>query len=179
MANKKESDPIVEYVEQPQDTGKQATPDDLDEYLGNYQKPLDIVESANDQTQEDPSWKGNPNYYQTGKKKGQLKKPYKEEMEITGDLMDGAMFITLVDMVLPMLICLGNNAISKIKVEPDKLMLTEKQKNQLAPLAEQVVKRLSVKADPTILLCVSLFTMYGVQFYSIRHEAEQEMKFKK
>jgi len=175
------------------DDNNEAAPvsqgDDLSEFLKSYNKPLtvndvgaDAATSAAQDAMTDKGigdgWKGNPNYYQSGKKRGQPKagKEYKDEMTLTGDLMDGAMFITLIDMIFPMVICMANNSMSQVKIEPDALMLSEKQKKQLEPICEQVVKKLSVKADPITLLCISLFTMYGVSFYSIRNEVRQEMK---
>lgn len=121
-------------------------------------------------------WKGDTRYYQRGQKAGQLRPNAipRKEMTLGGDILDGAMFITLVDTLVPMIIALANNSFSKIKVDPDKMTLTDKQKKQLEPICEQVVKKLSLTADPTWLLIVALFSMYGIQFYSIRQEAKQD-----
>src|SRR3982751_4607616 len=57
-----------------------------------------------------------------------------------GILIDGAMFIALIDMVLPMIICLINNRFSDEKIKPEDLQLRKDQKNQLTPIVDAVMK---------------------------------------
>lgn len=116
------------------------------------------------------SWQGNPAYYQSGKKQGKLKPsmkhrgPAKEKMEISGSLIDGALFIMLIDMLLPLLITVANNQLSKDKIDIEDLQLTEKQKKDLAPISDEVVKKLSMEANPVWLLIIAMGGIYGINF---------------
>lgn len=121
-------------------------------------------------------WQGNPRYYQSGKKAGQLKpgRGFAKQVTLEGNILDGAMFITLIDTIVPMLIAMANNSFSAIKVDPDKMMLTEKQKKMLEPICEKVVEKLAITADPVWVLVLSVLSLYGIQFWTIRTEAKLE-----
>lgn len=166
--------------------------DDLDDLLAQYGAPMEvnkpdtidgteterIVALSNEGNTPLAEEKlGNPKYYQRGKKAGQLRpgyEPAKESMTVSGDLLDAGMFLTLIDTILPMVIAFANNSFSVIKIDPDKLQLTEKQKRQLEPIVTQVVKKLSLTGDPVFILLASLASMYGIQYWSLRVEAKAE-----
>lgn len=141
------------------------------------------------QTQNESSgtnWQGNPLYYQSGKKQGQLKPSagarmkvsYKKDTEpayVDGDLLDGALFLTLVDLLFPMIIAGIHNMLTKEKkgkIDPEDLMLTEKQKNKLAPVADRVTAQLKLSANPTTVLVLSMFGLYGMQYALCRMKAK-------
>lgn len=168
--------------------------DDLDRELSKYQKQLDINESETDSDDSgaqnsdtntanekggSTNWQGNPAYFQTGKKAGTLrpsmshKAPAKETMEISGTLIDGAMFIMLVDMLFPLLIVVANNKMSKTQIEIEDIQLSEKQKKDLAPLADEVCKQLTLQANPAFLLLVGLGGIYGINFMVAKKVAEK------
>jgi hypothetical protein len=169
----------------------------LSEYKDNFTENENIeqIESANSEPNgevhteagENKSvdanvWRNNPLYYQTGKKAGQLRKLAKKdtdtpaEMEISGSLIDGAMFIMLIDLLFPLAITFFNNKVSDVKINADDLQLSEKQKKDLTPIADNVVKQLTIKADPAWLLFIAMTGMYGFNFLSAKTLAETKMK---
>jgi hypothetical protein len=122
----------------------------------------------------EPPWKGDPRYYQTGKKAGQLRpvRLNKQPVEISGNLIiSGALLLMFIDMVFPVLISLANNRINKkTQVKPEQLRLTDEQKTQLIPLADAAAKNITVTANPFAVLGVALFGMYGANFISAINE---------
>jgi hypothetical protein len=175
--------------------------EDIDLLLSGYNKQLteepeteevetdEESEQENTTSQTPPSgqsveWRGNPNYFQTGKKAGQLKKqaqhhaPPKQEMEISGTLIDGALFIMLIDLLFPMLITLANNNLSATKIDVEDLQLSTKQKNDLQPIADQVVKYLTLKANPVWLLTIAMAGIYGINTMAARQVASAKIKDK-
>lgn len=141
-------------------------------------------ESAGTSTEASPSqpvnWQGNPAYYQSGKKQGQLKKnmahksPPKEEMEISGTLIDGALFIMLVDLLFPMLITMANNNFTKTKIDVEDLQLSEKQKKDLTPISNEVVKHLTLNANPVWLMVIAMSGIYGINFMAAKQAAKNK-----
>ncbi len=167
----------------------------IDELLGGFpQKPMVINEPetievtsqpvrSNDVPQEQTQ------YYKSGKKAGQPK-PGKtnksapvngsaetpEELTINGEMLSGALFITLIDLLLPFLICELNNWKSPVKISSDELHLTDKQKKELTPISDAVVKKLNISGNPVWLMIIAMGGIYGVQFASLRALKKQEMK---
>jgi|SRR6185369_10026513 len=177
----------------------ESNDNDIDSLLADYNKELteekEVISEDEESEQENtisqtpPSgqsveWRGNPNYFQTGKKAGQLKKqaqhhaPPKEEMEISGTLIDGALFIMLIDLLFPLLITVANNNFSKVKIEVEDLQLSTKQKNDLQPIADQVVKYLTLKANPIWLLAIAMTGIYGINTMAARQVASAKLKEK-
>lgn len=121
-------------------------------------------------------------YYRTGKKAGQPRPqknintsnqpapapPPGNTMQpqgvIQNEMISGALFITLVDLVLPMVIAFVNNKVSKQKISADSLTLTDKQRKDLEPVCDQVVRQLQLSANPVVLLTVSLGGIYAMNF---------------
>lgn len=124
------------------------------------------------------SWIGDQRYYQTGKKAGQLKKsvtgntqvkatvmpqqgqplpnnPANQIGGIQNSLITGSLFLLVVDLVIPFTIAAVNNWFSKTKIDSSKLGLTEKQKKDLEPLCNEVVKYLNLNANPVVIFIVS------------------------
>lgn len=132
----------------------------------------------------DPNaWKGNPAYFQTGKKAGQLrpnmqhKAPPPEQMTISGSLIDAGMFLMLIDMIFPLLIQVANNKFnSETKIKVEDLQMTDKQKRDLEPIAEQVIKQMSISADPKWLLLGSLLGIYGINYMAVISGANEKKK---
>ncbi len=173
--------------------------DELDEMLNSYNKEFDEKpeENTDEQTEsssnsnetggnssgsnsesKEVNWQNNPAYYQSGKKAGQLRPnmkhhaPAKEKMEISGSLIDGALFIMLVDMLLPLLITVANNQLSKDKIDIEDLQLTDKQKKDLSPIADEVVKKISLEANPIWLMVIAMGGIYGINFMVAKQNAK-------
>ncbi len=184
-----------------------ATPD-LDTFLSGYKAPLNINPDSVTAPGQTPGMPPKPapiyspgsnavnqtiQYYRTGKKAGQPKpiKTYNQgppinpgpqgqqsQGVINSELISGALFITLVDLILPVLIAFANNRFSKIKIEADKLQLTEKQRKDLEPVCDQVVRQLNLNANPMVLLTISLGGLYAMNFMLQKSVAESKTKTK-
>ena len=143
------------------------------------------AESNNDSPPENnENWKGDHRYFQTGKKAGQLRPSAKKlNTEITATLdtestttfkgsniMSGIMLLVLVDSILPLAISFINNKYSKRKVKSTSLKMTKTQKNELQPIADEVVKLLNVEANPIFMLSISMIGIYGLNLAEARNE---------
>lgn len=173
--------------------------DEIDAYLQSFKKPATVnndtqeqpietitkpqsVAIGNDGRVSENVAKANPDkYYTRGSKKGLPKKPEttmsennppKKEMEISGSLIDGALFIMLVDLLFPLIITLVNNKVSKDKIDVEDLQLTEKQKKDLEPIATEAVKSLSMKANPMMLMFISFAGIYGINFMAAKTQVK-------
>jgi hypothetical protein len=133
-------------------------------------------------------------YYQSGSKKGQPR-PARQSPAMTGaiktgvhvnapvqtvmqgsSILTGAMFITLIDLVFPMLIELGNNLLTKQKISANDLKLTKVQKDELQPLADLVVKQINFTGNPIWLLALSLIGTYAMNFMVLKATGEKPRK---
>lgn len=122
------------------------------------------------------SWVGNPLYYQSGKKAGQLKplkakvnvSPTNQPATLSGEILTGALFITLIDLILPILLVGLNNRFSDSKMKVSDLQLNAKQKSELSPLADKVIKQVNIEANPNLLFFMSLIGIYGANFAVVK-----------
>jgi len=114
--------------------------------------------------------------YKTGKKAGQPRKPRvtatftpdQQPGSLSGELLTGALFLTLVDLLFPIIIVGINNRFTKDKIKASDLSLTEKQKKEIAPIADRVLKQINVQANPTLLLFLSVAGIYGANFFAFK-----------
>ncbi len=118
-------------------------------------------------------------YFDNGKprkrpKKGEEKESQKvQEAKIdAGIMIDGAMFLMMVNMLIPLILSSVNNYFSKTKVKPEAIEMTEKQESKFAPLVDRCLKGIEMKGNPQSLLMFGLLTIFGVNFINARMEAE-------
>jgi hypothetical protein len=159
------------------------TPEPITEVQPHNLPPVQTEESGPVQ------WQGNPLYYQTGKKAGQLRAgavkpkvtvtPNQTETSISGEIISGALFMTMIDLLLPLLFITANNYFSKTKIKAEDLQLTDKQKNELEPIAEKVAAQVRLTANPTVVLIFTLAGIYGLNFIKAKMIAEAKNKTKK
>lgn len=133
----------------------QKTSDELDNLLSQYKEKADIPEIVEP---EKP-------------KKRRGRKPKAEKMSISGEIISGALFITLLDIILPTIIVTVNNVIDKKgkKMSVMDLRLKQTQKNELEPIAEEVMKELMIKANPTFILISSFVSIYALNFVQAKY----------
>lgn len=165
----------------------------LADLLGGYNKPADtsdpvildepVTQDAPDTVDDDD--KSDPDkYYQSGKKKGQRRKKAirieknsdADDNVNFSDVLTGAMFITLLDMLLPLLIEVVNNRFTKHKIKASDLSMTADQRKRLAPLADGVVKKFNIQANPVVLLLIGVAGVYGMNYAMLIQEAKQAEK---
>jgi hypothetical protein len=78
-------------------------------------------------------------------------------------IITGGLLMLLIDLALPNVIALINNKVSKSKITASTLQLSEDERKQLEPLADQVAREMSVKANPLTVLIISLVGLYGMK----------------
>ena len=72
-----------------------------------------------------------------------------------------------------MIIVTVNNTIDKNhKITVEKLRLKGSQKKELEPIAEEVMKQLELKANPILILLISLVSIYGLNFVNVKYGLE-------
>lgn len=157
--------------------------------LSEYKSLEPETVSAPDQPTETPE-QGEPDlndprfYFQSGKKKGQ-RRPVKEGVNVsfktpnttkvlTGEIISGALFLTMIDMIFPMVLAGVNNQFSKVKIDADKMQLTDKQKKELEPLFNAIVKAINFEGNPVLLGVVGLGSIYAMNFIMQRSIAKIE-----
>lgn len=167
------SEPATEVANEPLQPPVQNLPPSPDVTSGK-----DISIKSN----ESAGWLGNPLFYQTGKKAGQKRpKPivsvaYEStpgDDELTGDLIGGAMFITMIDLFLPGLFVLFNNWLVKDKkdfIKMSDMQLEEKTIRRLEPVADKSLRRLKLRGDPTVWLFITMIGCYGIRYGQIQFE---------
>ncbi len=147
--------------------------------------PPKVDAPAGDAAQGPPDLSDPTKYFQSGKKKGQPK-PGKggraaNTMSAAGlgneggtmnvpvsDLLTGALFISMIDILLPLLIEVVNNKFSKDKIKASDLTLTAEQQKRLSPIADELVKRLNLDLHPGLLLILGLAGIYGLNYAAIK-----------
>lgn len=125
-------------------------------------------------------------YYKTGKKAGQPKPPRKGQpapppqqpnVLAASTLISGAMFIILIDMLMPLTICGLNNMFNKqYKLDPDKMRMTDKQKSELSTVGDAVVRELKITASPSLLFLLTLFGIYGFNAMLLINQQKREFE---
>ncbi len=195
---------LIDNSQQSTDHGNKPV-DDLDAFLAGY-KPassqMTVSEGAKPPVITPSLSKPLENtiqYYKTGKKAGQPKPNKTVQAPVTGNasspavssnpvaqsgtvnstLITGALFIMLVDLVLPMIIAFVNNQVSKVQIEASSLGLDDKQKKDFEKLADEVVKQFNLQANPAVILAVSMGGIYMMNTVLQRSLAQQKLKVSK
>ena len=189
---------IVEQEKQNKEIS--ANPNDLETLLAGYNEPAKVDSPPVQQSQtvqtpnnNDPvSWQGNPLYYQRGKKKGTLRpngaRPFynqpasmsvnPEPSTISGDFISGALFLTIINLLLPMLFSIANNMVSKKKVAYEDLQIDEKALKQLEQLSEKALRHVKIEANPVAVLLFTMFGLYAMQFMTVKMLNDVQPKLK-
>jgi hypothetical protein len=187
---------------------------DLSELLAGYKEPAKIepdpaattapaptptpTPQINTQFPGAPHWYGNPMYYQSGKKQGQLKPPPKngnaakaifqtpnmsvnpEPSILTADsIITGALFLTIINLLIPMAFAMINNLLVKDKrkvIDYEHLQIDDKQLKQLEGLADKALKQIKIEANPVGVFLFALVGMYGMQFMTVKMLTDQSVK---
>ena len=135
----------------------------IDDFLSEYQNEATVTEAPSMDTGNDEPVKP---------KRGRRKK--QDKMFISGEVISGAMFITLIDLIIPMSIVTLNNTLDKSgrKMKVDELRMKASQRKELEPIAEEVMRELEVKANPIVIMIVSLISIYGLNFMNIKYSLD-------
>lgn len=103
------------------------------------------------------------------KKRGRGRKKIEEIKE--ENIINGSLLILLIDLILPRLVVLVHNRISKEKqVKSSQLQMTNKQRKDLMPIADEAAKQLLIKANPITVLLIALIGIYGINLLMLRSD---------
>jgi hypothetical protein len=84
-----------------------------------------------------------------------------------GSLISGAILLLFIDLAIPNILCWSYNAFQKNKkkkINPRIMQLSQKQKDELEPLANEASKQLLLQASPLTVFLVALCGIYGLNF---------------
>jgi len=179
-----------------------AKPSDLETLLAGYNEPAKVETPLQPTVSQAPppplnnggapSWYGNPLYYQRGKKKGTLRpngaRPFynqpvnmsvnPEPSTISGDIISGALFLTIINLLMPMLFSVINNMVSKKKMAYEDLQIDEKTLKQLDDLSNKALKHIKIEANPVGVLFFTMLGLYTLQFMTVKMLNDIEPKLK-
>lgn len=169
-----------------------ANPDELERLLSGYTEPAKVDAPpaqpagtpppvAQPTQNGAPNWYGNPAYFQRGKKKGQLRpngqrySPAGVNMsvnpaptEIAGDIISGALFLSIINLLFPMLFSVLNNMVSKKKIAYEDLQIDDKALKNLEQLSDKALKSIKIEANPVAVLFVTMLGLYTLQFMTVK-----------
>jgi hypothetical protein len=128
---------------------QQTNPGEIDTYLKEFieQPVIDDTEKAPDTTTEVKQGRGRP-------KGGRFDKSF------SSSIITGALFMLFIDLVIPALITLINNKVSKKKIRAEQLKLSNDQRKELEPIADEVAKQINLQGNPVTVLVASLAAIY-------------------
>lgn len=148
-----------------------ATSDDLSSLFAGYNDVTPKTLPFNNEGGAAPQLQAvNGLTYKTGKKAGQPRKPRmtytpdQNPASLGGEILTGALMLTLVDLLFPLIITAINNRFSKDKMKVKDLELSAKQKSEIAPIADRVLKQINFNANPTALLIFSIVGIYATNY---------------
>ena len=103
------------------------------------------------------------------KRSRKKKEPEPEpEPQAMPPMISGALLILMIDLIIPNVIALANNKLSKEKIKASDLQLETKQKNELEPIADEVAKTIQSFGSPLTVLIVTLLGIYGVNLMALK-----------
>lgn len=186
-----ELDNILSEYKEPA-LSNEPTPSDID--AGLFGGKSSVTPKKEPFISHDPTLAPKQEFYKTGKKAGQPK-PQKKgtapPLNPAGQLsiqattfITGAVFITMVDLLIPLFITGVYNWMQSRKkdgltLEYEKLKMSPSQRNDLAVVGDAVVRELKISGSPTALFIMGLAGVYFMNFILQKSLAEKEALLKK
>lgn len=129
-------------------------------------------------------WVGNPDYFQEGHPRAGERRKRKARTPIAtyetregdsvvgGELITGAMFISIIDLLLPAVIVTINNFITEPKhhMKITDMQLGDEVTAKLKPLAESTLRRIKLRGDPMTWLFLTMAGMYAYRYGQVHFE---------
>lgn len=133
-------------------------------------------------------------YYVKGAKKGQrkpeavIKQALKdnpitvntntplESTTLSGSIISGAIALTFINLLAPLIICGINNSFSKVYIDEEKIKLTKEQKKELEPIYDEALKYLQFKGNPVTLAILATSGIMIMNFFMIRNIEKRKLK---
>ena len=99
-------------------------------------------------------------------------KPKEEQKDFkASDMLDGALLITMIDIILPEIaVFVYNRYVRKGKMKKAtsaKIKLKKGQINQLKPLADAMLKEMDIKGNPMVLFGFAILSIYAMNIINL------------
>lgn len=144
---------------------------EIDDFLKGYQDSGIVNNISENSTHETPGNENDLLGVKVKKRRGRKKK----ETFIAGEVINGILFLSIIDLFMPMVIRLLHELLdNKTKITPQqwkRLRLTEAQKKELEPIVDEFVKQFDITANPTVLFLASLAGLYSLNYMTLRAES--------
>ena len=85
-------------------------------------------------------------------------------------LIDGEMLVMFIDIIMPLAIAATNNMVSKDKISPDDLLLTEKMKDKMKVFADKCAETINLSMNPWVGLFVLSAGAYGYKVMELKNK---------
>ena len=133
---------------------------EISELLSGYSEKIIIDEPAAIQNEKS----------KRGRKPKNAQEPIQQIQE--SPVITGALMMMLIDLALPHLIAFANNKLNKKgkKIRASDLQMTNEQRKELEPVADQVAKEMMLQANPLTVLIISMIGIYGINFMMLKNE---------
>ena len=132
---------------------------EIEDLLSGYSEKIDIDETS--AIQNEKSKRGR-------KPKNSVNDP--QPVIESSPVITGALMMMLIDLALPHLMAFANNKLNKKgkKIKASDLQMTNDQRKELEPVADQVAKEMMLQANPLTVLIISMIGIYGINFMSLK-----------
>lgn len=154
----------------------EITKESIDEKLGEYSQAATVTNDENTDNKTIDFSSKNPALTSlgTGKRKRKTKAEKEAEKKvISGEIISGALALTIIDMLLPLAFASINNVIDKKhKVKGGAIKMTASQLNELSPIANEVMKEIQMKASPIAILIGSMISIYSMNFLQAKYSVD-------
>jgi|SRR5882672_6670439 len=91
-------------------------------------------------------------------------RPQESKPLFVGAVINGAIFITIIDIFMPMIIAGVHNQFNENKIKPSDLKMPKETRSELEPLCNEVIKSMNIQMDPKWALLLTVVSMYGMSY---------------
>lgn len=85
------------------------------------------------------------------------------------EVISGFLLLLIIDIIFPNIIMFINNRYAKTKIKSNQLQLSQTQRNELQPIADEVAKEIMINASPVLILILALGSIYFTNFLSLKN----------
>jgi hypothetical protein len=145
----------------------EAVPDfmkEIDNDLSGFKEEIQVE-------QPEPDHVSIPEKKRRGRKpKDRFDQDVTEKRVISDTIINGALLLLFIDVAIPNLIAIINNKFTKKKVKASRLQMTEAQKRELEPIANEAARAIQLQGNPITILAFSIVSIYATNLLLIKTE---------
>ena len=137
---------------------------EIENDLSNFKEEIQVEQS-------DPVQVSVPEKKKRGRKpKDKFEQDITEKRVVSDTIINGALLLLFIDVVIPNLIAMINNKMSKKKIKASRLAMTEGQKRELQPIADEAARAIQLQGNPITILAFSIVSIYATNLLLIKTE---------